>query len=56
MEGEPDDIFIPAEYVNGAMHMDTVEITISPVTTGRRKEGKVVSVIERGMKQVVVHL
>ena len=53
MEGEPDDIFIPAEYVNGAMHMDTVEITISPVTTGRRKEGKVVSVIERGMKQVV---
>lgn len=35
------------------MHMDTVEITISPVTTGRRKEGKVVSVIERGMKQVV---
>ena len=53
VEGEPDDIFIPAEYVNGAMHMDTVEITISPVTTGRRKEGKVVSVIERGMKQVV---
>ena len=53
VEGEPDDIFIPAEYVNGAMHMDTVEITISPVTTGRRKEGKVVSVIERGMKQIV---
>ena len=53
VEGEPDDIFIPAEYVNGATHMDTVEITISPVTTGRRKEGKVVSVIERGMKQVV---
>lgn len=31
-------IFLSAEYVNGAMHMDTVEITISPVTTGRRKE------------------
>lgn len=41
---------------NGAMHMDTVEITISPVTTGRRKEGKVFPVIERGMKQVVLHL
>ncbi len=53
VEGEPDDIFIPAEYVNGAMHMDTVEITISPVTTGKRKEGKVVSIIERGMKQIV---
>ena len=55
VEGEPDDIFSPAEYVNGAMHMDTVEITISPVTTGRRKEGKVVSVIERGMKQVIIY-
>lgn len=46
-------IFYPCRVCNGAMHMDTVEITISPVTTGRRKEGKVVSVIERGMKQVV---
>lgn len=46
-------IFYPCRVCNGAMHMDTVEITISPVTTGRRKEGKVVSIIERGMKQVV---
>lgn len=53
IEGEDQDIFIPAEYVNGAMHQDMVEISISPVTTGRRKEGKVLRVVERGMKQLV---
>lgn len=53
VEGEPDDIFIPESETNGAMHMDTVEILISPVTSGRRKEGKVVNIVERGMKQVV---
>ena len=53
VEGETADIFIPESQVNGAMHMDTVEITVSPVTTGRRREGTVVKVLERGMKQVV---
>ena len=53
VEGETEDIFIPESQVNGAMHMDTVEITVSPVTTGRRREGTVVKVLERGMKQVV---
>ena len=53
VEGETEDIFIPESKVNGAMHMDTVEITVSPVTTGRRREGTVVKILERGMKQVV---
>ena len=53
VEGGTEDIFIPESQVNGAMHMDTVEITVSPVTTGRRREGTVVKVLERGMKQVV---
>lgn len=53
VEGEMEDIFIPESQVNGAMHMDTVEITVSPVTTGRRREGTVVKILERGMKQVV---
>lgn len=33
--------------------MDTVEISVSPAVTGRRREGKVLHVLERGMKQVV---
>lgn len=53
VEGEKVDIFIPESETNGAMHMDTVEISVSPAVTGRRKEGKVLHVLERGMKQVV---
>lgn len=53
VEGEKEDIFIPESETNGAMHMDTVEISISPAVTGRRREGKVLHVLERGMKQVV---
>ena len=53
IEGEEEDIFIPANDVNGAMHLDTVEVSISPVATGKRREGKILKIIERGMKQVV---
>ena len=52
VEGENDDIFIPAECVNGAMHMDTVEITIKVVVEitsygkkGKKPEGEVVELI-----------
>lgn len=50
---ESEDIFIPETKVNGAMHMDTVEVIVSPAVTGRRREGTVVKIVERGMKQVV---
>ena len=53
IEGENEDIFIPGDKVNGAMHMDRVEITVLPTTSGKRKEGAVLKVIERGMKHVV---
>lgn len=53
VEGEKEDIFIPESETNGAMHMDTVEISVSLAVTGRRREGKVLHVLERGMKQVV---
>ena len=53
VEGEDEDIFIPADKVHGAMHMDRVQIAIAPKTTGRRKEGAVVKVLERGMNHVV---
>ena len=53
VEGETEDIFIPGDKVNGAMHMDTVEIAVLSTTSGKRKEGAVLKVIERGMKHVV---
>ena len=53
VEGEEEDIFIPESKVGDALHMDTVQVVVSPVATGRRKEGVIVKVLERGMKQLV---
>lgn len=53
VEGMEEDIFIPETKTNGALHMDTVEISVSPVVSGKRKEGEVLSIVERGMKQIV---
>ena len=53
IEGEDEDIFIPDSKVGDALHMDKVQIVISPFATGRRKEGVIVKVLERGMKQIV---
>ncbi|MCM1284142.1 MAG: ribonuclease R [Roseburia sp.] len=53
VEGESQDIFIPESKTGGAMHMDQVEIEIFPGERGRKKEGAVVRIIERGTKQIV---
>lgn len=53
IEGEDEDIFIPESKTGGALHQDKVQIVVSPFATGKRKEGAVVKVLERGMKQVV---
>lgn len=53
VEGQQEDIFIPTEQVNGAMHMDTVQIVISPTTSGKRKEGTVTKILSHGMTEVV---
>lgn len=50
---EAEDIFIPESETHGAMHMDTVEVVVFPGTTGRRREGSVTRIIERGMQQIV---
>lgn len=53
IEGESDDIFIPENATKGAMHGDKVTIMISRGKTGKRQEGMVVQILERGMKEVV---
>lgn len=55
IEGEAEDIFIPETQVNGAMHGDTVQIVLSTGRTepGRRKEGTVVRILERGTVKMV---
>lgn len=54
IEGESEDYFVPAEFVNGAFHKDIVEIIIEgKKTTGKRKEAKVLKVVEHTLKNVV---
>ncbi|CAM4055194.1 ribonuclease R [Bacillus manliponensis] len=48
-----DDIFIPPTELNGAMHGDTVLARISSQSSGSRKEGSIVRIIERGTKTLV---
>ncbi len=53
LEGEGEDIFIPGDATKGALHGDKVAITIKEEQTGRRKEGAVLSIIERGKNEIV---
>ena len=52
--GMSEDIFIPEEFVNGAFHQDTVQIKISSnQKPGKRKEGCVLKILERGCRELV---
>ncbi len=53
VEGETEDYFVSAENVNGAFHKDTVEIALLKETKGKRKEARVIKVLERGIKTIV---
>lgn len=53
IEGEQDDIFIPENATKGAMHGDKVTILVSDEKTGKRQEGMVLQILERGMKELV---
>ena len=53
VEGEEEDYFIPKTNVNGAFHHDMVLITVDPVQTGKRKEGKVVKILSHEIREVV---
>lgn len=48
------DIFIPPTYTNGAMHKDKVLCRIiSESAGGKRREGEIVKVLERGIKVII---
>ncbi|OON96850.1 MAG: ribonuclease R [Epulopiscium sp. Nele67-Bin005] len=54
MEDEPEDLFIPAQSVNGAMHKDKVMCKIVKAKSGeRRAEAEVVEVLERNSGNLV---
>jgi ribonuclease R len=48
-----DDIFIPPNETNNAMHGDTVLARVSSETSGQRREGTIVRILERGIQKIV---
>ena len=53
VEGEPEDIFIGEEDMSGAMQGDEVEVAITKAPEGRRREGKILKIVNRGTQRLV---
>ena len=54
IEGEEDDVYIGVKDVNGALNNDIVQIVITTEKQGgKRREGRVLKVIERGTHDIV---
>lgn len=53
LEGDEEDIFISEENTGGAFQGDQVEVVITRLQEGKRREGKVINIISRGLTQVV---
>ena len=52
-EGEAEDVFIPMHSTKGALDGDTVQVALRQNSGGRRREGEVVNILERGSVIVV---
>lgn len=50
---EDPDVFIAEKDLNGAMNLDKVLVRINHTSTGRRLEGEVIRILQRGTQQVV---
>ncbi|MCI8293072.1 MAG: ribonuclease R [Hespellia sp.] len=53
LEGDEQDVFVSEEDTNGAFHGDQVEVVVTKVPEGKRREGKILRVISHGIVQVV---
>ena len=53
VDGMEEDVFIPEDQVHGAMHQDTVQITVKPGQSGKRREGAVNRIVKRGTARIV---
>ncbi|MBH1940251.1 ribonuclease R [Mobilitalea sibirica] len=53
IDGEVEDIFIPENATMGAMHGDKVMLVINKEQSGKRREGTIISIVERGKSEIV---
>lgn len=52
-EGEAEDIFISEEDANGAFQGDQVEVIITKINEGKRREGKIIKILSHGTTRLV---
>ncbi|SHN50821.1 ribonuclease R [Desulfovibrio litoralis] len=52
----PEDIFIRPDHFGDAWHGDRVEVIIFPKRFGKRPEGQINAIIERGRKEILVKI
>ncbi|WP_338021109.1 ribonuclease R [Bacillus piscicola] len=48
-----DDVFVPANDINGAMNRDTVLVRVQRKASGTKPEGTVIRILERGTTKIV---
>ncbi|WP_010306785.1 ribonuclease R [Kurthia senegalensis] len=48
-----DDVFIPPTMKGGALNRDTVIVKVSADSTGERREGQIIEIVERGTSRIV---
>jgi ribonuclease R len=53
VEGREEDVFVPEAYTGGALHGDTVLLTLLPSRQGDKMEGRVVKILERGFTEII---
>ncbi len=53
VDGWEEDLYVPADKVNGAYHLDTVEVALLKHHSGKRQEAEVIKIIERGTNTIV---
>ncbi len=52
-DGQENDVYVKSRDLKNAMDGDLVKVSASPVKHGRRPEGKVIEIVERGREQLV---
>ena len=50
--GTPPDIFIPEDFTNGALHLDTVECVLRRGSSSTRPDGEIVKLVSRGIPSI----
>lgn len=53
VEGEVEDIFVPAHETKGALDGDLVQLVLNSHAHGKRREGEVIKILERGSSVIV---